>query len=262
MSVEVVAALIGALAVTIVGALVVGVSRRRKGPKSIPAENDAATATAEPAPRFYFGRLAMLAGAVGVALLAYQLLRPYMSPLAEIAGVTPPADWSSSTSGNLIHIRGLPTAFDGPAKPSILATCGPGGLSMSIYFGVPMANSHRGTDASLITVDLRLDGGGVIPLVFSPSQDWTQARVLDPRSSVGDALNSAGVTIDNLIFNALGMKKQAPRADWSAERLLRTMAFSSILSLRGTTRSGFAITAQYDLEDLRPIHTGLPEQCR
>ena len=75
-------------------------------------------------------------------------------------------------------------------------------------------------------------------------------------------MNTAGVTIDNLIFSALGMKKQAPRADWSAKRLLRSMATSRVLSLRGTTRSGFAITAQYNLKDLRPIYAGLPSRCR
>ena len=203
-----------------------------------------------------------IAAGVIAALLAIAILRPLVGSIAEVAKISPPLEWRASTNGDRVEIIGLPATSSGPVKPSILTTCDPRGLSMSIYFGVPMANSHRGTKASLITVDLRLDNGGVIPLVFSPSQDWTQARVLDPKSSVGDALNSAGVTIDNLIFSALGMKKHAPRADWSAERLLRSMANSRVLSLHGTARSGFAITAQYNLKDLRPIYAKLPSRCR
>ena len=107
----------------------------------------------------------------GIAvLLAFSILRPLVRPIAELAR---PADWRASNSGNRIHLTGRPATSNGPAQPNILATCSPGGLSMSIYFGVPMANSHRGTGTSLITVDLRLDNGGVVPLVFSPSQDWT-----------------------------------------------------------------------------------------
>jgi len=200
-------------------------------------------------------------GAIAV-LSALPMLGPHPGSFAGVARAAPVSDWRTSTSGNGVEIIGLPAAAGRLSKPIILAACGKRGLSMGIYFGVPMANSHYRTKTSLITVDLRIDNGAVIPLVFSPSRNWTLARVLDPTSSVGDAVDSAGVTIDNLIFNALGMKKRAPRADWSARRLLRTMAFSRTLSLRGTTRSGFTVTAQYTLEKLRSIHARLPSQCK
>lgn len=205
-----------------------------------------------------------IAVGVGTVLLSLAILGQPAGSIAEEkrAVVPPPSEWRAAISGNQVDITGIPATSSGTYKPVIVATCTAGGLSMSIYFGVPMANSHRGTRASLITVDLRLDNGGVIPLVFSPSQDWTHARVLDPSSSVGDAMNTVGVTIDNLIFNAIGMKKQAPRADWSARRLLRTMAYAQKLSLRGTTRSGFAITAEYNLKDLQPLYAKLPAQCQ
>ena len=74
-------------------------------------------------------------------------------------------------------------------------------------------------------------------------------------------MDGIGVGIDNLIFNALGIKN-APRSDWTARRLFRTMASSNTLTLRGFARSGHAITAQFDLSELDSIYSQLPSQCR
>ncbi|KAB7613306.1 hypothetical protein F9L33_11920 [Amylibacter sp. SFDW26] len=164
------------------------------------------------------------------------------------------------TGAETKRITGFPETYSGPKRPTMLVECRAKDVAISINFGVPMKNSHKGTKVSLVTVELKLDTSDVIPLAFSPSEDWTRVSVLDYSTASG-ALEGIGVTIDNLIFQALGIDN-APRADWTASKLFGQMRSSNSLSIRASTRAGQTISAQYLLEDLKPLYEELPVQCR
>lgn len=157
-------------------------------------------------------------------------------------------------------ITGRPIAHNGRIQPTFNIRCGQKGISVSIYFGVPMHDTYSKGDADISTVYVRLDSAKAMPLAFVPSRDWATLYSIDP-SNISDALSGLAVGLDNLIFEAFGVKNR-PKAGWSAKHLVRAMLHSKTMTIRGAPRIGNAITAQYDLRGLKSQYAQLPTGCK
>lgn len=198
------------------------------------------------------------AGLIAGVLLLFKLINSDFSTSSSSWKISKGVDPLSDE--RVTRIVGKPSAHDGRVPPIFIIRCGQKGISVYIKFGVPMQNTYKGGKAQISTVDLRLGSSKAMPLAFVPSNDWTTLYSLDP-SNMGDALSGLAVGLDNLIFNALGVKNR-PIAGWNAKKLVAAMAQSNILTLRGSPRYGSRITAQYDLSDLSDLYSKLPSYCR
>lgn len=164
----------------------------------------------------------------------------------------------SGNSVNQIYARAQASNINNP--PVMRFYCENSELHTLIEFGVPIKDSYQGTQYTLAKVTATVDSEPSTTIGFSFFQDNRSTLISTDHSSLSGGIKSLGVGIDNMIFNALGMKRHA-RISWNPEGLAWEMRFAKQVTLSAVTQSGQTAYATYNTSDFADAYNSFPSYC-